>query len=441
MHDEVAELRAEFGAAIARERQARGWSQKRLGQELAETARIKLGRREYRPPARETVHRWEQRECFPDGLNAYLLCLTFESDPEDLCLHRIVTPEVVARYDHRRGSSALTLLKSSPDGHDLGHSVDWERLSAVHSATRRLDPQTVDDQGQLTRRYLDDRRRLRVGTLLDLMVDHMTRLRQLLARSRDSNLHRELTIQLVQTLIGAGNQWTGRTDFGMAAAAFREAADLAADIGDPWLRTTARMSLAQLGGIHAIAPWTPAARLELIEEAQGSAVGTSPEARAWYHASRAQIYTLLGMAAEAHRALELAGRAQALVAPGSDFYFAAIDPVFVTVQEASAVLMDGRAAEAAELFRQIEAGMPREHVCPRTWVQVYVGAAEAAAGDLERAIPSIEQARKLARLIDCPLLEHSADRIIVPGDRWADERGPSIRPWHQMETSTGGGAG
>jgi ATP/maltotriose-dependent transcriptional regulator MalT len=139
------------------------------------------------------------------------------------------------------------------------------------------------------------------------------------------------------------------------------------------------------------------------------------------------------MGTEARQALELAARAEAMVPPGSDFYFAAIDPSFVAVQEASAKLMEGGAREAAELFRAIEAQIPREHLGPRTWVQVYIGAAEAAAGDLENAIPSIDEARSLARQIDAPLLEHSADRIVVPGDRWAGERQPTIRPWRQME--------
>jgi transcriptional regulator with XRE-family HTH domain len=436
MGQQAVDERMEFGVTLAMLRRARDWSQERLGAELARTARARLGRTDVLPPTRQTVYRWETGLSFPDGLHGYLICLTFDSEPEDLCLHWIVTPEVVARHDRRRGTAdhSFTLLSDGAiDGDRETVGLDWERLTLIYSSTRHVDAETVEDQWQLTRRYLDDRRKLRVLTLLDLDVDHMARLRRLLTRTRDASLHRELTIQLLQTLIGAGNQWTARTDFGMAAAAFREAADLAEEIGEVWLRTTARMSLAQLGGIHAIAPWTPAARLELVEEAHGSAVGTSPQARSWYHASRAQVYTLLGMATEARRALELAARADATVPAGSDFYFAAIDPSFLPVQEASATLMEGGASQAAEVFRAIEAGMPREHLGPRTWVQVYIGAAEAAAGDLERAIPSIDEARRLARLIDAPLLEHSADRIVVPGDRWAEERPPTIRPWRQME--------
>jgi hypothetical protein len=436
MGQQVVDGRMEFGVTLATLRRARTWSQEHLGIELAKTARDRLDRRDVAPPTRQTVYRWETGASFPDGLHGYLLCLTFDRDPEELGLQWIVTPEVVARHDRRRGPGdhSFTLL-SANDGAGDGapDGLDLERLSLIYTSTRHVDQQTVEDQWKLTRQYLDDRRRLRVLTLLDLFVDHMARLRRLLTRTRDQGMHRELTIQLLQTLIGVGNQWTARTDFGLAATAFREAADLAHEVGEIWLRTTARMSLAQLGGIHAIAPWTPAARLELVEEAHGSAVGASPQARSWYHASRAQVYTLLGMGTEARQALEIAARAEATVPPGSDFYFAAIDPSFVAVQEASARLMEGGAREAAELFRAIEAGMPREHLGPRTWVQVYIGAAEAAAGDLENAIPSIDEARSLARQIDAPLLEHSADRIVVPGDRWAVERQPTIRPWRQME--------
>jgi hypothetical protein len=147
---------------------------------------------------------------------------------------------------------------------------------------------------------------------------------------------------------------------------------------------------------------------------------------------------MLGMAGEARRALELARRADALVPPGSEFYFAAHSPAWIDIQEAAATLMEGHANEAANLFRAIEAQMPREQLGARTWVQVYIGASEAAAGDYDHAVPSIAEARRLAQVIEAPLLEHSANRIVMPGDRFRDERQPTIRPWHQMKVGSGG---
>jgi transcriptional regulator with XRE-family HTH domain len=439
MNDEAAGQRAEFGAAVAELRRAKGWSQTRLGKELADTARLELGRRDVQPITRQSIIKWEKGIARPDPFNAYLLCRTFDRAPEDLFLHHVVTPNLLARYDGRLSEAgrAMTLLKASPmqGAAPPDHGLDWDHLEAHLSGGQPIDAVAVDDQWRLTRQILDGRRWLRTNTLLELMVDHMLRLRRLLARARDPRLRREVTIMLVQTLVAANHQWTGRTDFGMAAEALREAADLAKELGETGLETTARMSLAQLGGIHAIAPWSPRTRLEMVEETHFSAMGTSPQARAWFHATRAQVYALLGMTSDAHRAMDLAGRAEAVVDPGADYYFASIDPSYVRIQRASVTLLDGRAAEAASLIRQIEAALPRDQLPTRTWAMVYLAAAEAALGDLDHAAASIDETRRLARQIDCPLLEFSLDRI-VPSEPWGVDQLPSIRPWPQRRAST-----
>ncbi len=433
MDDQAVGQRAEFGATLSELRQGRGWSQERLGKELARKARKELGRRDVLPIARQTVRRWECGLCFPDALHGYLLCRVFDKDPEDFCLHRIVTPEVMARYDEcsSKVGQVLAAITEGPGDDPLG--VDWERLGFLLGAMRPVDAMAVEDQWALTHRILEDRARVRGRSLLEPMVAHIVRLRQLRSRTGEDRIHRELTIMLCETLIGAGTMWTGLTDFGMAVAAYREAAARADEIGEEWLRTTALMSQAQLSGIHAIAPWTPAARLALIEETHGGAVGAAPQVRVWFQATRAQMHALLGQQAEAGRALELANRAQALVPPGSGFYFALIHPVYLPIQEASVTLLAGRPREAAILFRRVAEGVDAEVKQIRTWVTVYLADAQAAAGDIERAAPTLEEARRLARQIDCPLLEHSVERIAVR-EPWA--AGLVSRPLrHQLDTN------
>ena len=415
--------RAEFGAALIELRQGRGLTQEGLGEELAKRAYLELGRRGVQPTSRQTIYRWETGQCWPDSLNGYLLCRLFEKSPEDLCLHRVLTAEVLARFE-RTKSQVGQLVASSRQADVAGHQgLDWERLGFVMSAMRQADPVAVEDQWTLTRRYLDDRRRMRGRTLLDLMVDHIVRLRQLRCRTVDERLRRELTIMLGETLVAAGGTWIGLTDFGMAVSAYREAAELGKELGEDWLHATALLSLAQLGGVHAIAPWSPAARLALMEETKRSAVA-SAQVRVWLHATRAQIHAILGQHAEAQRSLELADRAQALVSPGSGYYFALVDPVYLPVQRASSTLLGGHPKEAVGMFDRIAESVDPRDVPIKTWVAVYVAAALAAAGDLVRAAPALREAQQLAQKIDSALLEHSVERIATRGP-WAAELSPT----------------
>lgn len=433
MNEEEAAQRAEFGAMVAQLRRARGATQERLGRELAERAHRELHRRDVLPPARQTIRRWEHGLCWPDDLNGYLLCREFGRDPEELCLHRVVTPEVVARYERRRNEVGRATTAIAQADSAAAEGVDWERVAFVLHAMGHVDLLTVEDQWTLTRRYLDDRRRLRGRSLLTSMVDHVVRLRHLRARAGDDRLRRELTIMLCETLVGAGCNWTGLTDFGMAASAYREAATLSGELGEEWLRTTALMSLAQLSGIHAIAPWSPATRLALLEETRGGAAGASAQVRAWYQATRAQMLALLGQQAEAQRALELSARAQALILPGTGFYFAQVDPSYLPIQEASVTLMSGRPREASALFQRIAETVDPADAPIRAWITVYVADAAAAAGDLEHAAPALAEARRLAQHIDCPLLEHSAERIATREPWAAGLRSTTLR--HQLDAN------
>jgi transcriptional regulator with XRE-family HTH domain len=436
MNDQAVGQRAEFGVTVAGLRQERGWSQDELGAQLAEKAHRELRRRDVRPPTRQTVSRWELGLRFPDPLNGYLLCRVFEKDPEDLCLHQVVTPQVTARYGERQSQvgHALAAIADARGRAADPADLDWERVGFILRAMRRVDPLTVEDQWALTLRILGDRRHMRAPSFLDQVVEHAVRLRQLRTQTTDDRLYRELTIMLGQMLIAAGSTWTGLTDFGLAVHAYRGAAALGEELREEWLRTTALISQAQLSGIHAIAPWTPAARMALMEETQGAVVGASPQARVWIHATRAQIHALLGRQVEAQRALELAARAQALVAPGSGFYFGMIDPVYLPIQEGSVTLLAGRPREAADLFRRVLGMVDRDEMRVRTWATVYLAGSEAAAGDFEHAAPTLSEARRLAREIDCPLLEHSVARIAAR-DHWATDQSPSTRLRHQLDTN------
>jgi transcriptional regulator with XRE-family HTH domain len=407
--------RAEFGARVEELRRARGWTQEGLGERLAETALRELGRRDVRPTTRQTVFRWEQGASLPDQLNGWLLCRLFDMEPEELSLHRVVTSEVAARFARQRDAPARQLAIVGPEGaggDDL--HLDWERVGfALGSVGATSDPGIVEDQWALTRRILDDRRRLRVTSLLEVQIAHVVRLRRLRSRTRDEGMQRELAVMLATSLVGAGHNFSGRTDFGMATAAFREAADVASEVGEDWLRTTALVSLAQLGGIHARWALPPATRTALAEDARRGAAGASAEMRVWYHASRAQLSAMLGQHVEAERALELAARARGQLAAGTDCYFAAVDWRYLDIEAASVAHLAGRPRPAADQLRSLLDGVEPDHAPVRAWIAVHLAAAEVSAGDFDRAGRSVAEARELARRIGAPLLEHSVDRIVA----------------------------
>lgn len=431
MDERAAVERAEFGAALAKLRRERGWrSQEALGNELAKLARHHFGRNDG-PPRRQTVSRWELGQCFPDAQNGYLLCRLFLKEPEELGLHRVVTPAVMAHYESLR-KGCDTRVPVETEGHrDDPPEVDWERVAYALRAMGQVDSRTVDDMWSLTHRYLDDRRRMRGRPLLGLMIEHVVRLRQLRSRPADEGHRRELAIMLGQALIGSGLLWTGLMDFGMSVMAYREAAALGEELGEEWLRTTALMTQAQLGGIHALPPWPQDARRALIEEVRGGVVGASAQARVWLHATRAQMYAILREHAEAQRALELADRAQAVVPTGSGFYFGMTDPCYLPIQRASVALMAGRPREASALFERIAEGIDPENRPIMAWVTVYGADAAAAAGDMERAAPLLAEAQRIVREIEAPLLEHSVHRIAAR-ERWMDDQ-PSPGRRHQLD--------
>lgn len=421
VNDQAAVERAEFAEAVARLRRAHGWSQERLSAELAELARTALGPGSARPPTRQTVSRWEAGQRMPDRLNGYLLCRLFRKAPEELGLHRIVTPSVMEKYRRRQepGNDAPFPIDQARRI-DNPAGLDWERLGFVLRAMRPVDARTVEDQWMLTNRYLADRRRVRPRGLLDVMVEHVVRLRQLRIHARDDRLRRELTVMLCETLIAAGAAWTGLTDFGMAILAHQEAEALAGDLGEEWLRVTALLAQAQLSGGHASAPWTPAVRRQLLEQSEGTIDGVSPQARAWLYTTRAQLHALLGEPRDAQRSLELAIRSQALAPASADPYFAMAHPVYIPLQEASIMQSTGHPAVAADRFRRIIESIEPDATPIRTWASVYLAHAEAAAGGVENAADTLNEVSRMVRELDSPLLEHSIARIVVR-DPWTVE--------------------
>jgi len=429
--DERAAERAEFGAALAKLRHDRGWkSQETLGNELAKQAKHDLRRGE-KPPTRQTVSRWELGQCFPDAENGYLLCRLFLKEPEELGIHRVVTPAVMAHFESLRTGDDSPIPVETEGHPDDAPDVDWERVAFALRAMGQVDSRTVEDMWSLTHRYLDDRRRMRGRPVLGLMVEHVVRLRQLRSRPADERHRRELAVMLGQALIGSGLLWTGLMDFGMSVVAYREAAALGQELGEEWLRTTAVMTQAQLGGIHALPRWSHDARRALIEEIRGGVVGASAQARVWLHATRAQMYAILREHGEAQRALELADRAQAAIPAGSGFYFCMTDPCYLPVQRASVALMAGRPREASALFQQIAEGIDPEDRPIVAWIAVYSADAAAAAGDLERAAPLLIEAQRIVREIEAPLLEHSVHRIAAR-ERWMDDQASPGRR-HQLD--------
>lgn len=449
----------EFGRRLRQEREARGLTQPGLGMAMATTSEKEFGEA-ITNVSPVTVSHWESGNV-PRRKHALLICLTLRVPPERLALEsllpdaeirrifrssrcrRIVvstrelfaksaarTLDASAQYDR---TMALVDAEEHGPGTPCAPRLDWERLEFVMRTMRRVDARTVEDQWMLTHRYLADRRAMRVRSLLELMTAHISRLRQLQTQTADNRLCREITIMLAQTLVAAGQGWTGLTDFGMALDAYRTVTALGDELGENWLRVTGLLSQAQLSGIHVMAPWTPAARLALMQQTEAATKGISPQVGVWIHATRAQMYAILGQQSDALRSLQEAGRAEALVPRGSGYYFGMADPLYVPIQEASVALMSGRHHDAVVRFETLSARVEPSAAAIRAWVAVYLAAAYAEAGDIERAIPALRVAREMAQNLDCPLLAHSVARYATLEAPAADQRSP-VRTRHQLDT-------
>jgi hypothetical protein len=265
------------------------------------------------------------------------------------------------------------------------------------------------------------------------MAAHIARLRHLRSLASDHKLRRDLGIMLGQTLILAGQRWIGLTDFGMAMEAYRSAAVLGEELHEDCLRTTGLLSQAQVGGIHAPAPWSASKRVSFLSETEALASAEpSPDVRVWLHATRAQVHTMIGQEREAFRALELAERAQAQVPLPQDFYFASVDSSYPLIQHASAVLTFGRPIEAVRLFQEAANRVDRGALATRAWFTVHLAAALAQADDVEQAVPTLVEALDLTRSSDTHLLAlrvgRVADQLISRGGH------PAIAELHERIT-------
>jgi DNA-binding XRE family transcriptional regulator len=416
--------RAEFADHVVELRDRAGWTQAQLGQNMAEEA-SRLGR-PIPPVSRQTVYSYEHRRRFPEPFYGVLLCRVFRKPPEALALEGIVTPraitqilaatvaerglepgaEILTATDPTVAFAGLTDIRTSPD-------LDWERLGATLHCVRPVDGRVVEDQWTITRRLLADRRFLLARTTLDLLADHVVRLRQLRGMATDDRLRRELGIMIGQSAIVAGQLWMGRGDFGSATAAFGYAVELAGEMRDGSLRTTGLISQAQIyGNPLPAAPrqWPPKV-LKLMAEAEASAQRDGPPAgRVWLHASRSSLHAVLGNELEAGRELELARQAEALTTPGSDIFFANTDQSFLRIVEARFALLN-QPVRAIEL---LQGALRRTEVAAvpiRAWFATVLAGACVELEEVGLAGPALSDAILLARSVDGPLLAHSAERL------------------------------
>jgi DNA-binding XRE family transcriptional regulator len=414
---------AQFAERVSELREQAGWTQAELGRNMADEA-SRLGR-PIPPVTRQTVYSYEHSHRLPEPFYGVLLCRVFRKPPEALALDGIVTPCVIAQVlasgaavRNLEPTAVLTAtgptagppgaagMRASPD-------LDWERLGATLRCVRPVDERVVEDQWTITRRLVGDRRHLLARTMLDLFADHIVRLRQLRGMATEDRSRRGLGIMIGQSAIVAGQLWMGRGDFGSAMAAFGYAVELADEMGDGWLRTSGLISQAQIyGNPLPAAPrlWPPKV-MRLMAEAEASAQRDSPpEGRVWLHASRSSLHAVLGNEREAGRELELAHRAEALVRPGSNTFFASADQNYLRLVEARFALLT-RPARAIEL---LEGALRRTEAAAlpiRAWFATVLAGACVEVEEVGLAGPTLSEALRLSRSVDGPLLVHSAERL------------------------------
>jgi tetratricopeptide (TPR) repeat protein len=412
--NETATRLAHFAACVVKHRLNAGWSQAELGESMAEEAAA-LGRPIPSVP-RQTISWYERGLRFPEPFYGLLLCRIFRQPPEALALDGIVTARAVLNIVASSGETSVAAIPRPPPeppataGLDGLSQVDWERTSTTLRSLLSVDERVVEDQWTITRQYLSGLQAIRPSSLIDLLAGHIARLRQLRAITTDQRLSRELAIMICESAIIAGQLWMGRADFGSARNAFSYAVDLSDQIGEEWLRTTGLISEAQIfGNPMPAAPrlWPPAV-LKLLAEAEGPRrSGWSPQGLAWLHASRSSLHAVLGNYEAAAGALDLARRARAQAQPDADRFFAEHQDYLCIVE--ARLALSANPDRAVDL---LDGALSRSETVPiRAWFTTLLAGAYIQAQSVELAGPTLSEALHLARMIDGPLLAHSAERM------------------------------
>lgn len=292
--------------------------------------------------------------------------------------------------------------------------VDWSRMTRSARSVRWVDEKVVEDQWTITRHYIESLPEISPRSLLDLVGDHITRLRQLQITTSSDRMRQELTVMLCQMAICAGVAWTGMADYGMALEAYRYCVHLAEEAHEDWLRATGLVLEAQLygGALQRRLALSPSRIRGLIEAADaGARLGVRPEARAFVHSTRSTLLALLGDRHAAARAIELANSAEAQVAPARAWYFTSPIKEYCTVHEAGTALVLQRPLESVRLYSEAIGRTEETAIARQAWFRWSRAEAYLRAEAVELAATEAQEALVVARLQGAPFLIYGVEKV------------------------------
>jgi hypothetical protein len=380
------------------------------------------------PIHRNTLGRW-RKGLSPSALHAVLISDLTGIPAQQLgdSVGRSLTEDRIRRVIAQAGGnpgararSSVRLATAPPMTAVVEASVgaftelDWSRLARTARSVRWVDTRVVQDQWTITRHYIDSLPEISPRSLLDLIGDHITRLRQLQTTTSDDRLRRELTVMLCQMAICAGIAYTGMTDYGLALESYRYCVRLAEEAHEDWLRATGLVLEAQLygGALQRRLALSPSKIRGLIEAAEaGARLGLRPESRAFVHSTRSMLLALLNDGTAAARALDQAHRAEAQVQPARAFYFTMPVREYRVGHEAGVAMVLRRPFEAVQLYSEALARTDEIAVAQQTWFRWGRAEAYLRAEAVELAAVETREALRLARVHRVPFLLYGVEKV------------------------------
>jgi hypothetical protein len=428
----------QFGARVRQHQAELGLGDTEYGKAIADEMK-KYGGTSVTPISRSALLRWRKGQP-PSPLHAILLSdlMGIPTTQLGTIAGRDLNDERRRRIIRRNGgdpdrgeirSETRMARAVLPADVPPALGVDWERIAEIMRSMRRTDARAVADEWRLTRHYISILPKMSARTLLDLMSQHITRLCHMRQLARDEDYRRELDVMTCQTAVCAGILWTGLTDYGLAMESYRFAADLARELNDRSLLSTALIMQAQLYGGH-LEPrlaLSPLRISHLITEAEACAdAEASPQARMFLYSHVSSLHTLVGNTPAARRAIELAQDADVRIERNAELYFAATTPHYCTVHEGAVELALRNPGRAIELYTHIIEHSDESLPGTLAWFKWSLATACLSVREPRLAAKTTKDALRLARMVDAPFLvrgiEATAETLMAGYDRESEVR-------------------
>lgn len=193
-------------------------------------------------------------------------------------------------------ASPITLLGSEP----------WERLTLALDRPSTVDLATVDDIDAITASFSQLSQRVRSGSLIGPVLDHLRAITDLLRSQQQARVRSRLCTAAAHTALlagwlfhGSGDRASSRTYWGVALDAARESGDRA-------------LGAYIIGSMSFLASSAgqPEEALQIVQQARRIGERGAPSAlAAWLHAREAELHASVGNAAATSIALRLCERA------------------------------------------------------------------------------------------------------------------------------------